>query len=76
MDRNLEIKIGNITTRKIDWKNDLAKKQYLIGDELAISLDQIERENLTLIKEVKYPDGSCAFRIVETNPKIYLPVNK
>jgi len=76
MDRNLEIKIGNIVTRKIDWKNDLAKKQYLIGDELAISLDQIERENLTLIKEVKYPDGSCAFRIVETNPKIYLPVNK
>jgi len=68
MDRDPVIKIGNITTRTIDWKNDLAKKQYLIGDELAISLDQIKRENLTLIKEIKYPDGSCAFRIVETNP--------
>ena len=76
MERNSEIKIGNITTRTINWKNDLAKKQYLIGDELAISLDQIERENLTLIKEVKYPDGKCAFRIVETNPRAYLPENK
>jgi len=76
MERNSEIKIGNITTRTINWKNDLAQKQYLIGDELAISLDQIERENLTLIKEVKYPDGNCAFRIVETNPKVYLPENK
>ncbi len=76
MERNSEIKIGNITTRTINWKNDLAQKQYLIGDELAISLDQIERENLTLIKEVKYPNGNCAFRIVETNPKVYLPENK
>ena len=76
MERTSEIKIGNITTRTINWKNDLAQKQYLIGDELAISLDQIERENLTLIKEVKYPDGNCAFRIVETNPKVYLPENK
>lgn len=75
MERVSVIKIGNITTRKIDWKNDLAKKQYLIGDELAISLDQIKRENLTLIKEIKYPDGNCAFRIVETNPN-YLPVKR
>jgi len=75
MNRNPVIKIGNIITRTINWKNDLAKKQYLIGDELAISLDQIKRENLTLIKEIKYPDGSYAFRIVETNPN-YLPVKR
>ena len=68
MERDSVIKIGNITTRAIDWKNDLSKKKYLIGDELAISLDQIKREKLTLIKEIKYPDGKCAFRIVETNP--------
>jgi len=30
--------------------------------------DQIKRHSLELIKEIKYPDGSPAFRIVKTNP--------
>ena len=61
-------KIGNITVRGIDWKPDLKIKQYLVGDSLAISTQQIEVHGLTLIKEVYYPDGSPAFRIVQTNP--------
>jgi 4-amino-4-deoxy-L-arabinose transferase-like glycosyltransferase len=69
MNRNMEKKIGRITTRSINWKPDLEVEQYLVGDELAISYQQIERHNLTLIEEIFYPDGTPAFRIVKTNPK-------
>lgn len=61
-------KIGRITTRTINWKYDLSKKQYLVGDALAISYQQIREHNLSLIDEIYYPDGSVAFRIIETNP--------
>lgn len=60
--------IGNITTRGINWEQDLKVDQYLVGDALAISEDQIRRHNLQLISEITYPDGSPAFRIVKTSP--------
>ncbi len=69
MTRNTEKKVSNIVTRPINWEKDLLVHQYLIGDELAISLQQIKEHNLTLIKEVKYPNNEVAFRIVETNLK-------
>lgn len=68
MNRNTLIKLGNIVTRPIDWEKDLQVEQYLIGDELAISPEQIKRHGLELIKEIKYPDKAIAFRIVKTNP--------
>lgn len=68
MSRRSTWDLGNIKIQPINWKNDLAKKQYLIGDRLAISDEQIEEHNLTLIKDIFYPDGVVAFRIVETNP--------
>jgi len=61
-------KIGNITTRPINWKPDLKIEQYFVGDALAISEQQIEVHNLELVKEIIYPDYSVAFRIVKTNP--------
>jgi len=61
-------KIGNVTTRAINWKPDLKIEQYLVGDALAISEQQIEVHNLELVKEITYPDSSVAFRIVKTNP--------
>lgn len=69
MKRNKNKIIGNITTRPINWEEDLKKEMYLIGDELAISTQQIQNHNLTLIREIKYPDQSPAFRIVKTNLK-------
>lgn len=60
--------IGNITTKQINWERDLKIEQYLVGDELAISTGQIKEHHLTLISEIKYPDGTIAFRIVKTNP--------
>ncbi len=69
LSRNMVKKIGRITVRGIDWKPDLARQQYLVGDYLAISEEQIEKNNMTLIDEIKYPNGSVAFRIVKTNPQ-------
>lgn len=60
-------KIDNIETRPINWELDLPIHQYLIGDSLAISDQQIKIHNLKLIKDILYPNGSIAFRIVETN---------
>lgn len=63
-----EKKVGNITTGGINWERDLMIDQILVGDELAISREQISNHKLTLIKEIFYPDGTVAFRIVRTNP--------
>lgn len=67
--RNPQKHVGNITTRAIVWREDLKVAQYLIGDELGISEQQIKNHKLELIKEVKYPDGAIAYRIVRTNPE-------
>ncbi len=71
MASNLEKHIEKIVTHPIDWEHDLKEKKYLIGDEFAISTQQIKEHNLTLIKEIYYPNGEVAFRIVETNPKLF-----
>ena len=63
-------KIGRISLRGIAWEADLAVKQYLIGDFLAISPEQISNNHLRLIAEIKYPDGSVAFRITLTQPEL------
>lgn len=68
MQRNTTKKLGNIITRPINWEKDLLIEQYLVGDELAISYEQIDKHGLELIREVKYPDKSVAFRIVKTKP--------
>lgn len=70
LNRNLVKNIGRITVRGIDWKPDLGRRQYLVGDHLAISLEQIKNNRLTLIEEIDYPDGSPAYRIVKTNPRL------
>lgn len=66
--RNREKHVGNVTTRSINWEKDLLIDQYLVGDELGISLGQIKEHKLKLIKEITYPDGNVAYRIVQTNP--------
>lgn len=70
MGRNTTKKIGNVTTRGINWVEDKKIDQYLIGDSLAISPNQIKDNGLILIKQINYPDGSPAFRIVRTGPEI------
>ena len=69
MDRRSSWNLGNVTIKPIEWGLDLNKKQFLIGDSLAISDEQIKNHNLTLVKDILYPNKGIAFRIVETNPK-------
>ena len=76
LERNKTKKIGNIVTRPINWETDLIKDQYLVGDELAISKEQIANHKLTLTSEITHPDGSTAFRIVKTNPEFELQSRK
>lgn len=68
LNRNTTKKIGNIQTRPVNWREDLPIEQYLIGDELAISEQQIKEHNLTLIREIDFPNSRVAFRILKTNP--------
>lgn len=68
MSRNTTKTIGNIIIRQISWKEDLLQEQYLVGDNLSISDNQIKEHHLTIIKDIRYPDTSIAFRIVKTNP--------
>ena len=66
LNRNITKKIGRITTTPINWERDLKVEQYLVGDALAISDDQIKNHDLSLISDIKYPDGRIAFRVVKT----------
>ena len=63
-----EKSLGRIKTRGINWEQDLPIEQYFVGDYLAISEEQIARHHLELIAEIKYPDGSVAYRFVKTRP--------
>lgn len=63
--------IGNITWRPIVWEKDLLIHQYLVGDSLALSDQQIKEHHLKLIREIDYKDGSPDLRIVETNSKSF-----
>ncbi|KKT30674.1 MAG: hypothetical protein UW41_C0008G0019 [Candidatus Collierbacteria bacterium GW2011_GWC2_44_18] len=63
-------KLGNITVKSIVWGPDTDEaEQYLVADYLAMSEVQIDAHNLTIIKEIPFPDGKVALRILKTNPK-------
>ncbi len=60
--------IGRYTIRGINWVPDTKINQYLVGDYLAISPEQIVNNHLELVGLVKYPNGSTAYRVVKTHP--------
>jgi hypothetical protein len=70
MVRNRTKKINNITVREIVWKDDIKEEQILVGDNLAISNDQIKEHCLTKIFEIKALDGKIIYTGVATNPKL------
>src|SRR3989339_257733 len=62
--------LGNITIKSIVWGPDTDEtEQFLVADYLAMSEVQIDAHNLTIIKEIPFPDGKVALRILKTNPK-------
>lgn len=61
-------KIGKVIVRQLNWQTDTKKDQYLVADNIGISDNQIKEHNLTVVKEIFYPDQSIAYRILRTNP--------
>lgn len=60
--------IDNIRFRAIDWpQNRQEKGKIFVADNIRIPPDEVEKEGVQLIKEIKYLDGNTAFYVVEVN---------
>lgn len=71
-----EMKFANTELRPIDWPRDIYKKFILVGDELAISSDQIEEHYLIKLYEIKDIHGKIIFQVYETNPDLKSRMSK
>lgn len=69
MNRVEEKNIGRINVRRIFWKEDIYKEQYLAGDTLALDEGNIREHCLEVVVEVKNPKGEVVYRLVKTNPE-------
>ena len=65
---NSGYKFGNIETRTIDWKNDIYKKQIMVGDEFSISEGQAKEHFLEKVFEIRSPVDEIIFVGYKTNP--------
>lgn len=63
-------KTVNVEIRPIDWRNDICKRQILVGDNLAISEDQIKEHFLTKVFDKKDGRNVILLQGYETNPKL------
>lgn len=61
-------KLRNFETRPIDWETDIYKKQILVGDELAISQEQVAEHFLEKVFEIHDPLKKIIFQGYRTNP--------
>ncbi|OQA93449.1 MAG: Dolichyl-phosphate-mannose-protein mannosyltransferase [Microgenomates group bacterium ADurb.Bin219] len=61
-------KIDKVEFRNIYWPADRGiSKSLFVGNEFELPLhDLVDQEKFQILKEVKFPDGGLAFRIVET----------
>lgn len=67
MNRVTRKNMERITVKTIEFGEDTGgKEQYLVADVLAISDEQIRNHKMIKIADVKYPDGSVAYRVVKT----------
>jgi hypothetical protein len=62
-------KLENFETREIDWENDIYQDQILIGDDLAISPEQVKEHYLRKVIEIKDPMDQTIFAGYETDPQ-------
>lgn len=66
---NPDFKFGNIETRNINWDWDVYHNQILVGDDLAVSHQQVQEHFLTEVFEIKDPMEQIVFVGYKTNPK-------
>lgn len=64
-----EYTLDNIEARSIFWKIDLNREQILVGDNLAISDEQIEKHKLKFEFEIKDLSGKTTLKGYSTNFK-------
>lgn len=62
-------KTVNVEIRPIDWRNDICKKQILVGDSLAISQNQVDEHLLTKVFEKKDSRNIILLQGYQTDPK-------
>ena len=60
--------LDNFETRGINWEEDIYQDQVLVGDEFAISEQQMREHFLNPLFEIKSPTGEIIFRGFETSP--------
>lgn len=66
----------NIEARPIYWKEDICKKQILVGDLLAISDNQIKEHHLKFIFNIKNMAGDITLKAYLTDPGTACNLNK
>lgn len=68
-DMDSETKVDNIEIRPISWKEDIYKDEVLVGDELAISQDQVKEHKLIHLFQINGLDNKVRLIAYNTNPK-------
>jgi hypothetical protein len=61
--------LENFETRAINWEKDIYKEQVLVGDELAISEEQINEHYLEKVFKIYDPLNKLVFQGYRTNPE-------
>ncbi len=61
--------IGNVEVRRIYWKEDIYESKILIGDDLAISEDQVKEHKLVEVFKIWDPRFKLIWQGYRTDPK-------
>jgi len=70
IDLDKETKIDNLEIRSINWINDIYEDGILVGDPLAISIEQAKEHKLDFLFEIKGLNGQIKLIAYTTNPKV------
>lgn len=62
-------KLKNMEFRPVYWDDDIYIEQYLVGDDISISSEQIEEHKLQVIDTIKDFSGEEVLKILKTNPE-------
>lgn len=63
------IKLDNFEIRAISWKDDTYEDEIIVGDDLAISEEQIKEHKLIFLFEVIGLDGEVKLKAYDSNAK-------
>lgn len=64
-----DYQFANIETRSLVWKEDIYRKEIIVGDSLTVSPNQAKEHFLTKIFEIRDPTGEVVFVGYQTDPQ-------